>query len=303
MQNIPEGFMKAETKAYAKINLYLDVLGKRADGYHNIQSIMQTVGLYDTVSVEFLPGDVREIGIVCDDAAVPCGEKNIAYKAAARYLDRVGLDGVCRISIEKRIPMEAGLAGGSADAAAVLRLLNGLCGNALTVGELCKVGATVGADVPFCIVGGTALTEGIGEVLRPVGPMPEAYVVIARGGEGVSTPAAYRAIDETYGDRLGEEHGDVVAVCDALRRGDLRALCGEMVNVFEGVVLPVHGIARRAKETMLACGAVGAMMSGSGPSVFGIFEDIADAEKAAKALREFAERVEVTVPVGVAEVG
>ena len=293
--------MIIETKAYAKINLYLDVLGKRADGYHNIRSVMQTVGLYDVVSVEFLPGDAREIAVVCDDAAVPCGEKNIAYKAAARYLDRVGIGGTVGISITKRIPMEAGLAGGSTDAAAVLRMLNKLCGDALTVGELCEVGASVGADVPFCIVGGTALTEGIGEVLRPVDPMPEAFIVIARGGEGVSTPAAYRAIDEMYGDRLGEEHGDIGEVCDALRRSDLRELCTSMVNVFEGVVLPVHDVARRAKETMLACGALGAMMSGSGPSVFGIFENKADAENAADMLREFVARVEVTVPVGVIE--
>ena len=293
-----ENHMKAESEAFAKINLYLDVLDRRADGYHNIKSIMQTVGISDTVSVEFIPGDVREIAVVCDDPSVPCGEKNIAYKAAQKYLDRVGIGGVCNISIKKRIPTEAGLAGGSADAAAVLRLLDRICGDKLGIGGICEVGAAVGADVPFCIVGGTALTEGIGEVLRPLPPMPDAYIVIARGGDGVSTPAAYRAIDEMLGERLGEEHGNADSVCDSLGRGDLLSLCGGMLNIFEDVVLPFHDIARRAKETMLDCGASGAMMSGSGPSVFGIFENKADAENAAGILREFVARVEVTEPFG-----
>lgn len=291
--------MILKSKAYAKINLYLDVTGIRDNGYHNIKSIMQTVDLCDEITVERLDADTgtKQIGLTCSDPAVPTGEKNIAYKAAIAFFAEAGIESCsCRIHIGKHIPMEAGLAGGSTDAAAVLRLLNKLYGEPFDTDGLCRIGARLGADVPFCIVGGTCLCEGIGEMLTPLPPMPDCHIVVARGGEGVSTPAAYGLIDERWNREFTASGGDYDSLYAALDGGDICGMADSMYNIFEDVILPNHSVASRLKEIMQACSAAGAMMSGSGPSVFGVFESVDDAKKAADAAGDIA-RAFVCKPV------
>mgnify|MGYP002572009307 CR=1 FL=1 len=205
--------MKITLPAPAKINLYLDVLGKRPDGYHNIKSVMQTVDLCDEITVEMLtptPG-LQSIQISCSEAALPCDARNLAHRAAVAFFNGCNIyDFTCRIDIQKNIPMAAGLAGGSTDAAAVLRGLNALSGHPLDTDALCSLGAAIGADVPFCIRGGTLYTEQIGDVMVPCYPMPVAYIVIALGGRGVSTPTAYRMLDDRYGCDLDRDFTFVV---------------------------------------------------------------------------------------------
>ena len=172
--------------------------------------------------------------------------------------------------------MAAGLAGGSADAAATLLLLNDLCNNPLSINELCEIGASLGSDVPFCIVGGAAFADGKGEVLHPFPAMPDCTVVIACGGEGVSTPEAYRTLDRIYNNFSSpQDHSpaDITPLCEAVKSGDVYAVCKNLYNIFEAPILSARPVAARLKSTMLECGALGAMMSGSGPSVFGIFTD------------------------------
>ncbi len=278
--------------APAKINLYLDVTGICDNGYHSIKSVMQTVDLYDVITVNPTTDEIGGITLSCSDPAVPLGTKNIAYKAADAFFRNAKTDVYgCRIHIEKHIPMEAGLAGGSTDAAAVLRLLNEIHGNPLTVDELCRIGATIGADVPFCIKGGTVLCEGIGEQLSPLPSLPYCYIVIARGGEGVSTPDGYRLVDERHCRDFSGSRGDFAKLSKALESGDIDITAKHMYNIFEDVILPHHSVAPRLREIMLECGASGAIMSGSGPSVFGIFtsKDAADMamSKAEKISRAF----------------
>lgn len=268
--------------ANAKINLYLDVTGIRDNGYHNIKSIMQTVNLCDTVTVETFD-DPCEIALTCSWPSVPTGEKNIAYKAAAAFYREYGMhDSGCRIHIEKRIPMEAGLAGGSTDAAAVLKLLNELYNKPFNMDRLCAIGAKLGADVPFCIMGGTMLCEGIGEMLSPLPPMPHCHIVVARGGEGISTPVAYGLIDEKHSRNFSSPGGDYHKLHNGLSCGSIHTVASSMYNIFEDVILPAHSVATKLKEIMIEHGALGAMMSGSGPSVFGLFMSEDAAAKAAE---------------------
>ena len=261
-----------KTQAFAKINLYLDVTARRVDGYHDILSVMQAVDLCDEITVHTYPG-AGEIVLRCD-GNLPCDARNLAYRAASAYFaDEIP----CRIEIDvqKRIPMQAGLAGGSADCAAVLRLLNDQFAR-YSDSELLALGARLGADVPFCLVGGTRITRGIGELMQPCPPMPDCHFVIARGGEGISTPWAYGSLDAMYGDfegRADTSEQRLAKMIDAMQAGDLAALTDRMYNVFESVVLPVHPVANALKSQMLAGGAVGALMSGSGPSVVGFFTD------------------------------
>lgn len=275
----------------AKINLYLDVTGIRNNGYHNIKSIMQTVDLCDVITVKTLkPSSCKpQLRLTCSDPAVPLGESNIAWKAAISFFRAADIKSYnCHIHIEKHIPMEAGLAGGSTDAAAVLRLLNMSFDRPFDTDALCAVGANLGADVPFCLVGGTYLCEGIGEILTPLPPIPDCYITVARGGEGVSTPSAYRLIDKKRNCDFTDSDGDYNKLSSALHLGDINGIASSMFNIFEDVILPTHSIASRLKEIMLYHGAVGAMMSGSGPSVFGIFTSKNTAEDAAKAAGEIA---------------
>ena len=296
--------MKLTVTANAKINLFLDITGRRPDGYHTITGVMQAVSLCDTVTVEVTdpvdgmylcvlgprPGMAETITLTCTNPDIPADSRNLAWRAAEKFLTATGRG--CRrlaIHIEKRIPAAAGMAGGSTDAAAVLVGLNDLFGRPLTTAALCQVGLTLGADVPFCIMGGAQITEGIGEALTPITPMPACELVVACGGEGVSTPAAYKALDTLYGNfdpaAYTPRTRELTALKSALWQSDLTALCGSMFNLFESVVLPDRPVARQIKETLLSAGAVTAMMSGSGPSVFGVFpKGDGSAEKAREAL-------------------
>lgn len=263
-------------KAYAKINLYLDVIKKRDDGYHDVVSIMQNISLHDVVSISAADANETKISVACDDAHIPQGSKNIAYKAAELFLDRLGKKAIVSINIEKNIPSAAGLAGGSADAAAVLRALNVIFEKPFSDGELCDLAAKIGADVPFCVLEGTYIAKGIGEVLEEcAGLDTEKVLLIARGGEEVSTPVAYKALDALYGefeDKNGNE-SKLEELLNAIKEKNDEAAYFGMYNVFEDVVLPNHSMAQKIKETMYESGAEFAMMSGSGPSVFGIFPD------------------------------
>lgn len=286
--------MNMTVKAPAKINLYLDVLGKRPDGYHNIRSVMQTVDLCDEIYVELdaPKRGTQLIEISCSEEALPCDASNLAHRAAVAFFAGCGIyDYSCRIRIEKNIPMAAGLAGGSTDAAAVLQLLNALNRYPLDLDALCALGATIGADVPFCIRCGTLYTEQIGDVMVPCYPMPPAHIVIALGGAGVSTPTAYHMLDARYGADLDRDFANVEELTAALYTRDLRIICSKMYNVFEDVILPIHKKARQAKEALLRYGALGALMSGSGPAVFGVFDDQGAAESAAHRLLGVVDRV------------
>ncbi len=278
--------MKTE-RANAKINLYLNVVSRRENGYHNLESLMQTVSLCDLVSVDFRPAPHTSISLQASgNADMPTDCRNLAWRAAERYLEATAQTGEVRIFIEKHIPMAAGLAGGSADAAAVLRALNRLCGRRLSTEELCSIGEKLGADVPFCIVGGTSLVRGIGEVLTELPAMPDCPLVVACMGEGVSTPAAYAKLDEKHGDFAIPAPQDprLELVCDSLKNGEIYTACAHFFNLFEEVVPKEQPFVDRLKDTMMTNGAVRAMMSGSGPSVFGVFDSAEAAERACRAL-------------------
>lgn len=261
-----------QIKAYAKINLYLDVTARRDDGYHNIIGIMQSVDLCDTVTVTVDKAAPGEICLRCD-GGLPCDGRNLAYRAADAYFQGA-VPFRIEIDVKKNIPAQAGLAGGSTDCAAVLRALNAELGR-YSEQQLITLGARLGADVPFCLVGGTQITKGIGHELTPCPGMPACYAVIARGGEGVSTPDAYRALDDLYGDFSGREQlGEQMLqrLCRAMEGRDLQGACKVMFNVFEQVVLPEHEIAASLKQRMRQGGATGCLMSGSGPSIVGFFD-------------------------------
>ena len=271
--------------AYAKINLFLDIESRRSDGYHNILSLMQRISLRDTVSVSLEPSEKKTIEVACTDPSIPCGEKNLAYKAADIYPVTTGK---ISINIDKVIPSSAGLAGGSADAAAVLTALNELCGNKLSVGELCDLGAKLGADIPFCITGGACLVEGIGDILTPAGSMPRFPIVVAKKGEGMSTPAAYGALDKKFDGFIGyAPHRDLLEkLTDADEVTSAEKYCEGLYNIFEHVVESERPDVSLIKAIMTSCGAAGAMMSGSGTSVFGIFDTEESAAAAVEALKK-----------------
>lgn len=261
--------------AYAKINLFLDIESKRADGYHNIISVMQSISLCDTVTVEYCDSVNKSIQISCDNPEIPLGEKNIAYKAADLFLE----SGHVKIHIEKRIPEAAGLAGGSTDAAAVITLLNKLTGNKKTTDELLSIGAKIGADVPFCIAGGTKLTLGIGEKLTDFKPLPSCYIVISKMGDGVSTPKAYSMLDGMFNNFENYiPRKDLLALLE--KETDLSG----MFNIFESAVIPCRPNVQKIKDTLTEHKADFSMMSGSGPSVFGVFSSKENAAAARDAL-------------------
>ena len=285
--------------ARAKINLYLDILSRRENGYHNILSIMQSVALCDTVTLTALPAG-EGIHVETDIPELPTDRRNLAYRAAEKFTRVLGYTPDVHIAIAKRIPMSAGLAGGSSDAAAVLCGLNLLCHTGLSQDELCELGATLGADIPFCIAGGAMVTEGIGEILTPCDGLPETqWLVIACGGEGVSTPDAYRALDEKHGNFAAVHESDprFTSLKAALSAGDTEKAGANMYNVFEEIVLPTHSVAAQLIDRMQASGASRAMMSGSGPSVFGLFATKEMAEAAAAYIdRTLGIRAHVTHP-------
>lgn len=272
--------------AYAKINLFLDVLSRRADGYHDLCTYMQTVSLCDTVSAEITENmPDTQIVLTISVSELPADETNLAYRAALRYLAAAEIKNVhLRMHIEKRIPLSAGLAGGSTDAAAVLRLLNRHFGHRLSLDTLCAIGKTLGADVSFCLVGGVCRCDGIGEILTPISAPAEYHVVIAKAHAGVSTPEAFHRLDALYGDFSVRPQRDIDLLHHAIEHGDIPTLSQNIYNAFEEVILPLHPEAALLKEQMLAHGAAAAMMSGSGPSVFGIFSAETDALRCTDAI-------------------
>ena len=288
-------------RANAKINTYLNIQSRRDDGYHNIVSVMQTVSLCDLISVDFQPAPQSQITLtVSGSSELPSDCRNLAWRAAERFLQVTHLTGEVKITIQKHIPLSAGLAGGSADAAAVLRALNSLCGNALTAEELCQIGLGLGADVPFCIRGGAMLATGVGEQLERVCDMPPCTLVIAIGEEGVSTPRAYAALDEKYGFfehpcTQSHQPEELIALW---KSGDLAASCASFFNIFEDVIAEQNTDVDTVKRVMREGGAIRSMMSGSGPSVFGVFDAIEDAENTCSTLQNMGFRAFVCHPFG-----
>lgn len=288
-------------RANAKINLYLDVVSRRENGYHDLYTVMQSVSLCDLVTVDFRPGIHTNIFMQASgNDKMPLDCRNLAWRAAELFLQRVNKSGEVKITIEKHIPMAAGLAGGSSDAAAVFRALNSLCGEPLSTKELCALGAKLGADVPFCIVGGCAVAEGIGDRLTPIhGLDSTCALVVACMGEGVSTPWAYGELDTRFGGFLTErsiENGKKITA--SLQNNEhASAFCADFYNIFEEVVPSVQPCVDPLKKTMREHGALRSMMSGSGPSVFGIFESVASASAACEALKAMGASAFVCHPI------
>lgn len=267
--------------AYAKLNLTLDVLEKRGDGYHDLRSVMQTVSLRD--DIELCLDTHQPSHVLCDTHEVPTDERNLAMKAAQCFFDAVGNapDGI-EIHITKRIPLQAGLGGGSADAGAVLRALNRQYDYPLSVYALCELGAAVGSDVPFCTLCGTALVEGRGERLTKLPDAPEMFYVICKPDISFSTPTLFDALDGT----VIAKRPDTTAMRAALLRGDLEQIGENLCNVFEQAVLPAHLELNYIKSILMSYGAYGAQMTGSGSAVFGIFDSFEYAAVACTMLKE-----------------
>ena len=270
-----------EISASAKINLTLDILRKREDGYHDLQMVMQSVSLADELTVTPARGGAGTA--VADLHFLPTGGKNLAQIAAAAFRAATGLGGEVDVSIRKHVPVCAGLAGGSADAAAVLHAMNELAGAGLSRPELAQIGERVGSDVPFCVLGGTALAEGRGERLTPLPPRPPCHIVICKPPFSISTPQLFGRVNV----RKIVRRPDTAGVAAALEAGDLAGVARRMYNVFEDVLEPRRLVEiNEIKSVLIDCGALGASMSGSGPSVFGLFEDEARARDACGRLRE-----------------
>ncbi|WP_010246580.1 4-(cytidine 5'-diphospho)-2-C-methyl-D-erythritol kinase [Acetivibrio cellulolyticus] len=263
-------------KARAKINLSLDVLGKREDGYHDVRMIMQSIGLHDKVFLEAI--DERCIKVTCDKHWVPTDCDNIAYKAAAVLMDKFDIPKGISIRIVKKIPVAAGLAGGSADAAAVLKGMNDIFSLNLKEDDLMQLGKSIGADIPFCIKGGTMLAEGIGEVLTEIEPLRNVNIVLVKPRISVSTAWVYKNLE------IGKisSRPDTELLINLIEKKDIQNLGKNMVNVLEAVTINRHRVISEIKEKLVSLGALGSMMSGSGPTVFGVFGNRVTAEKACK---------------------
>ena len=272
----------AEVKAYAKLNLSLDVLGTRADGYHDLRMVMQSVALADTLRLEIGTGE--GLKVTTSLRFLPNNEKNLAAAAALAFQEDAGVDlGGVSIDIRKAIPVCAGMAGGSSDAAAALRALNDLTGAGWSREELARLGERVGSDVPYCVLGGTALAEGRGEVLTPLPPLPRCWVVACKPDFPISTPELFAQADRVKLRRRPDTAGLVAA----LEAGDLGGVARRMYNVFEDV-LPARLYTRVAeiKNILIQCGALGANMSGSGPTAFGLFDRPEAAQEARACLAQ-----------------
>lgn len=285
-------------RALAKINLGLDVVRKREDGYHEVRMIMQTINMYD--KLELVIRETSGIRITTNLSYVPTDENNLVYKAAKLLMDEFHITKGLNIRLEKFIPVAAGMAGGSSDAAATLVGVNRLFHLGLSVAELMERGVKIGADVPYCIMRGTALAEGIGEVLSPLPPMPKCYILIAKPPVGVSTKFVYGNL---RANEL-EHHPDIDGMIQALEQESITDLCDKMENVLETVTIPEYPVIDKIKQLMLECGAKGSMMSGSGPTVFGIFTDKSRAQKAKETMKKsgLARQVFLTTPYNCKEI-
>ena len=278
--------------AYAKLNLTLDVLGKRPDGYHDLKSVMQTISIRDDIEIDIGTGKAWKL--LCNKDGIPTDERNLAWKAAKVYFETTGKDpdGI-EIRITKRIPSEAGMGGGSADAAAVLRALNRHYGEPLSILALAELGGMVGSDVPFCVIGGTAMVEGRGERLRKLPDLPDCVFVICKPDFSSSTPELYRKIDETE----IAKRPDHQAMESALLSGDLGKIAENLCNVFDPVVTADHLELNYIKSIFNSYGSVGQQMTGSGSAVFSIVPDFEFAAVICNMLKENYPEVYIAKPV------
>jgi len=279
-------------KAFAKLNLYLGIHGLREDGYHELETLFQAIDLCDLVSISL--HNRGGISLRNNLPYLPCDERNLAYKAAEAFFRAAGIENPgLHINMKKVIPVGAGMAGGSTDAACVLRLLNRAFGMPLNEKKLAAVALTLGADVPFCLMGGTALAAGVGEKLQRLPDMPGCFFVVGKPAFSVSTKAAFAL----YDNRPAQGSPSSEAMCRALERGSVTEVAGALYNALEAPVAEAHPLIREVRQALLAQGALGARMTGSGSAVFGIFTDKGAAEAAARALEPLCRSVFVTRPL------
>ena len=285
---------RIQLKALAKINLGLDVLRRREDGYHEVKMIMQTISLHDDLEIRRIK--TPEIQVKTNLYYLPTNENNLVYKAAKLLMDEFGIKEGVAIQLKKRIPVAAGMAGGSTDGAAVLWGMNQMYGLGLSRQELMERGVKLGADVPYCVQRGTALAEGIGERLSVLPSMPKCTILIAKPGISVSTKFVYENLHAN--DLKPEQHPDVDRMIEAMKEKNLDLLCERMGNVLETVTIPAYPVIQQIKDTMEEQGAAVALMSGSGPTVFGIYEDRMQARRAMSAIRKsrLAKQLFLTTP-------
>ena len=260
--------------ALSKVNLGLDVIRKREDGYHDVRMIMQTLELCDELCIERRADD--EIHILCNDDSLECDENNLIYKAAVAIMDSAGVRAGLDIRLIKNIPIAAGMAGGSSDAAATLKGVNELLQLGMSIERLKEIGVTIGADVPYCVEGGTQLSEGIGEKLTRLKPVPPCFVVVAKPHIGVSTRYVYENLHVETIDR----HPDIDALIKGIDDSDIDEIALHMENILENVTEKKYPVIAMLKKALLECGALNALMSGSGPTVFALFKDRSAAEAA-----------------------
>lgn len=283
-------------KAYAKVNLVLDVLRRRPDGYHDVKMIMQNLDIYDELifTVDESKQE-RSITISTNKEGIPTDSRNLIYKAIELMFDEFNIEATIHVHLEKNIPVEAGMAGGSTDCAAAFKAVNELFDLHLDVQKLMELGVKLGADVPYCILGKTALSEGIGEVLTPVNPLPPCYVLVVKPPIGVSTKMVYTNLRANELSR----HPDVDGMVVALEKGDLEKVTSYMENVLETVTVKLYPEIEEIKTIMKEQGALNSLMSGSGPTVFGIYRDEDVAKKAASYIKELglSKEIFVTTPV------
>lgn len=270
-----------ELKAYGKINLGLDVVRRREDGYHEVRMIMQTVRVYD--AIELNRTEEEGIRLSTNLYYLPDNENNLGYRAAKLLMDEFGIRDGVEIKMKKFIPVAAGMAGGSSDAAAVLFGVNKMFGLGLSKQELMERGVRLGADVPYCIMRGTALSEGIGEILTPLPPMPQCRVLIAKPAVSVSTKHVYESLN--LPSLSAEAHPDIDAMRAAIEKKDLSGVVSQLGNVLETVTIPENPVIQTLKDKMMEMGADGSLMSGSGPTVFGLFTNQTAAQAAYEELR------------------
>jgi 4-diphosphocytidyl-2-C-methyl-D-erythritol kinase len=256
-----------EIKARAKINLSIDVLGRREDGYHDVCMIMQSLALHDIIRIEVQKSDIE---LVCNSDFIPTDSSNLVWKASNLFRETCGIKDGLKITIEKKIPVSAGLAGGSTDAAAVFIALNKMFETNLSLDELCVMGITLGADIPFCIRGGTMLAEGLGEVLTPIKRLKKIPIILIKPREGISTKFVY----QNFLLNNNTDRPDTKLLVEAIENEDIVTLGANMKNVLESVTLPIYPVISQIKETLLMNGALGSIMSGSGTAVFGVFGQI-----------------------------
>ena len=266
-------------KAYAKINLGLDVVRRLENGYHEVKMVMQTVGIYDVLDFQRAAGGIV---ITTDSGELPTNEDNLIYKAAKLMMETYHISEGVKIHLEKHIPIAAGMAGGSTDAAATLKGMNRLFDLGCTLKDLMELGVKIGADVPYCVMGGTALAEGIGEKLTPLAPAPDCYVLVAKPDINVSTKYVYEHLDA----QEIVKHPDIDGMVEASAEESLQGILDRMENVLETVTVSAYPVIQTIKDRMKELGAINSLMSGSGPTVFGIFVEKDMARRAYDKLEE-----------------